>query len=147
MKNRKTAKFITILISIINLLIIISMRYLERLAYKKAGVNHHLIFKKAEYTFKYLTPSNIKILTFLTIGLLIVLTLVLLREIKRSNFIIFLPLINTIVAGFLLEFSLYSKYMAGELIYPYWILAIILCMIISIVNYGINKILCRNKIA
>ncbi|MEG0250598.1 MAG: hypothetical protein RR561_07030 [Peptostreptococcus sp.] len=147
MKNRKKAGFITTAIIIIEILIIFSMRYLERLAYKKAGVNHHLIFKKAEYTLKYLTPSNIKILTLLTAGILIVLILVLLREIKKSSFIIFLPLINTIVAGLLLEFSLHSKYMAGELIYPYWILAIILCMIISIVNYGINKILCKDKIA
>ncbi len=34
----------------IEIILILGISYLENIAYKKAGVNHHLYFKKVEYT-------------------------------------------------------------------------------------------------
>lgn len=123
----------------IEVVLIGAMNYLEKLAYKKAGVNHHLYFKKGEYTRKYLTPENIKLITIVVIVLIVLYLIITIKAIRNSRKTLVLAGLIAIVWSGALGYALHSISISEKLIYPYLILALIVCIVLSTINIIITK--------
>lgn len=123
----------------IEVVLIGAMNYLEKLAYKKAGVNHHLYFKKGEYTRKYLTPENIKLITIVVIVLIVLYLIITIKAFINSRKTLALAGLIAIVWSGALGYALHSISISEKLIYPYLILALIVCIVLSTINIIINK--------
>ena len=123
----------------IEVILIGEMNYLEKLAYKKAGVNHHLYFKKVEYTRKYLTLENIKLITIIVILLIVLYLIITIKDFRNSRKTLAFASLLAIVWSVDLVYALYSTSISEKLIYPYLILALIVCIAFSTTNIIINK--------
>lgn len=123
----------------VELILMFAINYLEKLAYQKAGVNHHLYFKKGEYMFKYLKPENVKFMTILIAILAIIYLIVLVISIKNSRKIIALESAVALIWSTILEYSLHSASVMEKLVYPYLILALFICIVLSTINILISK--------
>lgn len=123
----------------IEVVLIGAMNYLEKLAYKKAGVNHHLYFKKVEYTRKYLTPENVKLITIVVIVLIVLYLIITIKAFRNSRKTLALAGLIAIVWSGALGYALHSTSISEKLIYPYLILALIVCIVLSTINIIINK--------
>lgn len=125
----------------IEVILMVSMNYLEKLAYKKAGVNHHIYFKKVEYTRKYLTPENIKLITIIVIVLIVLYLIITVKAFRNSRKTLAFASLLAIVWSGVLIYALYSTSISEKLIYPYLILALIVCIAFSTINTIINIII------
>ena len=136
---KKIANILFGLFVAIEAVLMFAMNYLEKLAYKKAGVNHHLYFKKGEYMHKYLTPKNIKMLTIIAAVLIIIYVIVCIKAAMSSRKMTAVAALLAAVWGAILEYSLHSAEIADRLIYPYLILVLIICIALSTISIIINR--------
>lgn len=73
-------KICTIGLSVVQAGMIIALAVVQRLTHKKAGVNHHLYYRRSQFNNRILTPEVIRVLTVVLVVLLIVLLVHLIRR-------------------------------------------------------------------
>lgn len=128
-------KILMSIITMVEFILLAGIYKLESLAYQKAGVNHHLYFKKNEYMHKYLTQTNLKILAIVFIASIVIGILLLIFKAKNK-----VQMINSSLVIFWSGFSLYTVLSLSEkLVYPYMILAGCICILLAYINVCIAK--------
>lgn len=78
-------KICTIVLAVVQVGMLIALAVAEELTHRKAGVNHHLYYRRAQFNSQVLTPEVIRVLTILIALLLIALVVYLIRRRIRSG--------------------------------------------------------------
>ncbi|MCI5996802.1 MAG: hypothetical protein PT934_03495 [Peptoniphilaceae bacterium] len=110
---------------------------MEKLAYKKAGVNHHLIFVKNRYMKTYFTDVNLKIIFVISIIIGIVCIILFLKNFRSKNYnpYILNPVLWSFVISVFVLFAGFKKMYA----YPFFLMVLLINMIVSIIISYLHK--------
>lgn len=121
------------LIKLIQIALMAGMIILQELTHKSAGVNHHLYYKKAQYSAKYLTYFNLLSAKIIIILSIIIILIFLIKNINKINKFkkIEIGLILLWLIFILITFSL--NYFNKLLVYPYLILAGFIALSLEII--------------
>lgn len=131
--------------SLTQLCLLVTPFVIESLTKKKAGVNHHVIFKRVQYENGIFSPSNLSIQSIIVAIVGVMFVMILINTIKNKK-----TLYNKvqILLGFVLclavLFVINSSMFYDKIAYPYFIIAFIgallIQMLIVIVANIFNKI-------
>ena len=133
MKNKLWVKILYILTLITQVGIVIGTFVVEYLTNKKAGVMHHVYYKRYQFEDSIFSKSNIsiqKIILIILIAIFLILAIMALRS-KRNRFFK-LQSILTLLISLILYIVMSSSYFINMLAYHYFIMAFALVLIIQV---------------
>ncbi|EJO5348661.1 hypothetical protein NRP93_002792 [Clostridium botulinum] len=133
MINKYMKKIIYIFILLIQVLLIAAAFTLNSLTETKAGVMHHVYYKRYEYEQGIYSQNNLKVQAVLAIIFCIIFIALLAWEIKRKKSIFYnIQLILGSIEGLLVYFVINSTFFVDMLAYPYFIMAFEITLAIQI---------------
>lgn len=143
--KKKIFTGIYILFLVVQTVLMLGMVYLQKLTHKKAGVNHHLYYRRAQFNNTILTPEVIQRLTVAFFVLIILVIFLLIKNRckyglfgKVSGVLLILWMGVTVSAFYLQVFrDLY--------IYPYLMAAFGVSVLLAGCNYGIGNYISRRQ--
>ena len=133
MKNKLWVKILYILTLIIQVGIIVGTFVVEYLTNKKAGVMHHIYYRRYQFENSIFSQSNInsqKIILMILIAIFLVIVINSLRGKKSKAFKIQASL--TLLVSLMLYVVMSSTYFINMLAYHYFIMAFALVLIIQV---------------
>ena len=133
MKNKIWVKIFYILTLIIQVGIISATFIIEYLTNKKAGVMHHVYYRRYQFENSIFSLSNIntqKIILIIFIAIFLVLAIMALRS-KRNRFFK-IQSILTLLISLILYIVMSSSYFINMLAYHYFIMAFALVLVIQV---------------
>lgn len=133
MKNKILVKIFYILTLIIQVGIISATFIIEYLTNKKAGVMHHVYYRRYQFENSIFSQSNIntqKIILMIFIAIFLVLAIMALRS-KRNRFFK-IQSILTLLISLILYIVMSSSYFINMLAYHYFIMAFALVLVIQV---------------
>src|SRR5699024_6325490 len=133
MKNKIWVKILYILTLIIQVGIISATFIIEYLTNKKAGVMHHVYYRRYQFENSIFSQSNIntqKIILIIFIAIFLVLAIMALRS-KRNRFFK-IQSILTLLISLILYIVMSSSYFINMLAYHYFIMAFALVLVIQV---------------
>lgn len=133
MKNKLWVNMLYILTLITQAGIVIGTFVVEYLTNKKAGVMHHVYYKRYQFENSIFSQSNIsiqKIILIILIVIFLILAIIALRS-KRNRFFK-LQSILTLLISLILYIVMSSSYFINILAYHYFIMAFALVLIIQV---------------
>ncbi len=133
MKKLNLSNIIYRLVAFIQSAIIVATFILQYLTNKKAGVMHHVYYKKYQFETGIFSPENLQIQKIISI-ILIIISLVLLAYFmkKRVSKFFKVQLVITIILSVMLFIVMNSGYFASKLAYHYFIMAFALVLLIQV---------------
>lgn len=112
---------------------------LARLAYQKAGVNHHVAFRKRQYNTLIFSGGKLLALQIVAAVLVVVLLVILVRAIRRrGGFRCLLALESVVAAGAVLAFLTVPALKAVR-IYPYAVLIAGVILLLALLAQGLGS--------
>lgn len=146
MKDKIFLKILYIITCIIQLIALLSGFVIEYLTKKKAGVMHHVYYRKYQFANGIFSAQNIQIMNIVFISLCILFFMILIYTIKKgkSKFYKDQVLIASIIS-FLIYIVINNNYFIERISYYYFIIFFIVALIIQILNIFIYAILNKNK--
>lgn len=127
-------KSYSVIAALIEAALVVAVCMLEHYSGIKAGVNHHLYYRKVQYTAMYLTPDNIKIILWGSIAAAFFSALYMLQAAQNNDRGGVFPAVSCCTWSVLLYCALKFN-MGPELAaYPYFILALVICVFVSLLN-------------
>nr|WP_317333447.1 hypothetical protein [uncultured Romboutsia sp.] len=133
MKNKLWVNILYMLTFITQVGIVIGTFVAEYLTNKKAGVMHHVYYKRYQFENSIFSESNIstqKIILIILIAIFLVLAIILLRS-KRNSFVK-IQSILTLLISLTLYIVMNSSYFINMLAYHYFIMAFALVLMIQV---------------
>lgn len=133
MKNKLWVNILYMLTFITQVGIVIGTFVAEYLTNKKAGVMHHVYYKRYQFENSIFSESNIstqKIILIILIAIFLVLAIILLRS-KRNSFVK-IQSILTLLISLTLYIVINSSYFINMLAYHYFIMAFALVLMIQV---------------
>ena len=133
MKKLNLSNIIYRLVAFIQSAIIVATFILQYLTNKKAGVMHHVYYKKYQFETGIFSPENLQIQKIISI-ILIIISLVLLAYFmkKRVSKFFKVQLVITTILSVMLFIVMSSGYFASKLAYHYFIMAFALVLLIQV---------------
>lgn len=141
MKNKIVKKIIYIFAVIVQILLITSAFVLNSLTDTKAGVMHHVYYKRYEYEQGIYSQSNLTIQSIVAVAICILLAFLLFLAIKKGKdkfHIIQIAL--GLISGILVYFVINNSVFIDMLAYPYFIMAFEFVLGIQIVIIIISRL-------
>ncbi len=145
MKNKLWVKILYILTLITQVGIVIGTLVIEYLTNKKAGVMHHVYYKRYQFENSIFSESNIstqKIILIIFIAIFLVLAIMALRS-KRNSFVK-IQSILTLLISLILYIVMNSSYFINMLAYHYFIMAFALVLMIQVLVLFISWLIDKN---
>jgi hypothetical protein len=139
MKNN--IKRITYILALfIQITLLLSVTVLNYLTDKKAGVMHHVYYKRAQYEQGILSSSNLNIHSNLSIivGFAFLIALFIAIKKSRSKFYIIQSLLGVLI-GFILPFTIKSSFFIGLAAYTYFIITfevVLIAQVLILITTG-----------
>lgn len=134
MKKSNLSSIIYILVAFIQSVIIVATFIIQYLTNKKAGVMHHVYYKKYQFENGVFSPENLQIQKIILIILIIIfLVLVAYFMKKRVSKFFKVQLVITTILSIMLFIVMSSGYFASKLAYHYFIMAFSLVLVIQVV--------------
>lgn len=141
MKNKLWVKIAYILTLIIQVGIIIGTFVIEYLTNKKAGVMHHVYYRRYQFENSIFSQNNINILKIVSILLIIIFLIFMINTIlKNKSKVVKIQAILTFIISIMLYISISSKYFINMLAYHYFIMTFSVVLLLQIVVYIISLI-------
>lgn len=141
MKNKLWVKIAYILTLIIQVGIIIGTFVIEYLTNKKAGVMHHVYYRRYQFENSIFSQNNINILKIVSILLIIIFLIFMINTIlKNKSKVVKIQVILTFIISIMLYISISSKYFINMLAYHYFIMTFSVVLLLQIVVYIISLI-------
>lgn len=133
MKKLNLRNIIYRLVAFIQSAIVVVTFILQYLTNKKAGVMHHVYYKKYQFETGIFSPENLQIQKIISI-ILIIISLVLLAYFmkKRVSKFFKIQLVITTILSVMLFIVMSSGYFASKLAYHYFIMAFALVLLIQV---------------
>ena len=133
MKKLNLRNIIYRLVAFIQSAIVVATFILQYLTNKKAGVMHHVYYKKYQFETGIFSPENLQIQKIISI-ILIIISLVLLAYFmkKRVSKFFKVQLVITTILSVMLFIVMSSGYFASKLAYHYFIMAFALVLLIQV---------------
>ena len=133
MKKLNLSSIIYRLVASIQSVIIVATFIIQYLTNKKAGVMHHVYYKKYQFETGIFSPENLQIQKIISI-ILIIISLVLLAYFmkKRVSKFFKVQLVITTILSVMLFIVMSSGYFASKLAYHYFIMAFALVLLIQV---------------
>lgn len=146
MKNKNIFKISYIIICIMQVLILSSGFILEYLTTKKAGVMHHVYYRKYQFENGLFSNNNMQFINIVTISLGILLLLVFIFSIKhiRANFCKAQILITAMIS-FFIYLAVNMNYFINKIAYHYFIMFFMLVLIIQIIILIITSVIYKRN--
>lgn len=147
MKKINLKSIIYKLVAFIQIAIIVAVFIVQDLTNKKAGVMHHIYYKKYQFENSIFSPENLQIQNIISVVIATLLLVLLVYIIKKrvSKFFKVQAIIATLLS-IMLCIVISSGYFASKLAYHYFIMAFILVLIIQILVILFSYILqIKNK--
>lgn len=134
MKKLNLSSIIYRLVAFIQSVIIVATFIIQYLTNKKAGVMHHVYYKKYQFENGIFSPENLQVQKIISI-ILIIIFLVLLAYFmkKRVSKFFKVQLVITTILSIMLFIVVSSGYFASKLAYHYFIIAYSLVLVIQVV--------------
>lgn len=134
MKKLNLSSIIYRLVAFIQSVIIVATFIIQYLTNKKAGVMHHVYYKKYQFENGIFSPENLQVQKIISI-ILIIIFLVLLAYFmkKRVSKFFKVQLVITTILSIMLFIVVSSGYFASKLAYHYFIIAFSLVLVIQVV--------------
>ncbi|MDK2562557.1 hypothetical protein QOZ84_03270 [Romboutsia sedimentorum] len=134
MKKLNLSSIIYRLVASIQSVIIVATFIIQYLTNKKAGVMHHVYYKKYQFENGIFSPENLQVQKIISI-ILIIIFLVLLAYFmkKRVSKFFKVQLVITTILSIMLFIVVSSGYFASKLAYHYFIIAFSLVLVIQVV--------------
>lgn len=134
MKKSNLTSIIYGLVAFIQSVIIVATFIIQYLTNKKAGVMHHVYYKKYQFENGVFSPENLQIQKIISIILIIIfLVLVAYFMKKRVSKFFKVQLVITTILSIMLFIVMSSGYFASKLAYHYFIIAFSLVLVIQVV--------------
>lgn len=131
--------------AVIQAILLTAVWVLQNLAHQKAGVNHHLQFRKTSWMHAYLTDRNVLLATVILSAAAMILIFLLIRSRNKRNPAAKTAAVLTVLwigAGL---FAMYSPAARELLVYPYLLLALGCALLVSAVPTAAGILQSRNK--
>lgn len=134
MKKLNLSSIIYRLVASIQSVIIVATFIIQYLTNKKAGVMHHVYYKKYQFENGIFSPENLQVQKIIS-TILIIIFLVLLAYFmkKRVSKFFKVQLVITTILSIMLFIVVSSGYFASKLAYHYFIIAFSLVLVIQVV--------------
>lgn len=134
MKKLNLSSIIYRLVAFIQSVIIVATFIIQYLTNKKAGVMHHVYYKKYQFENGVFSPENLQVQKIISM-ILIIIFLVLLAYFmkKRVSKFFKVQLVITTILSIMLFIVMSSGYFASKLAYHYFIMAFSLVLVIQVV--------------
>lgn len=128
------------LISVLQVGLLVGMGVLSKLAKKKAGVNHHVAFRKRQYQTLLFTPQKVLLMQIVLAVLVVILVLLLIRCWQKEQRLGVVLYIETLLICIALFSALTLPVIRAVQIYPYLILGITIILLLSLLNVFLMRI-------
>lgn len=144
MTNKIVKKIFYIFAVLIQASLICSVFILNSLSDEKAGVMHHIYYKRYEYEQSIYSKSNLKIQSIIAIIICILLVGLLVLAIKkRQNTFYSIQIALGLIEGIFVCFVINSSFFIDMLAYPYFIMAFEIVLSIQILIIIICRLIRR----
>lgn len=141
MKSKLWVKILYILTLIIQVGIVIATFIIQYLTNKKAGVMHHVYYRRYQFENSIFSPSNINTFKMSLIVLItVILILVIIALKNKNNKFLKTQAILTLIISLILYLVISSSYFMNMLAYHYFIMAFSVVLIIQIMIFTISFI-------
>lgn len=142
MKKSLFAKIMYILTAIIQVGIIAGVFIVQYLTKKKAGVLHHVYYRKYQFENGIFSLENIAIQKIAVIAVILLLLVMFIYLIKKNKSIFYkIQTLIGLVLSVLLYFVITSNYFISKVAYHYFIMAFALVLVIQIIVILVTGIL------
>ena len=131
MKN-KPFYFLWGAVTLLQLCLLAAIRILSIFAYRSGGVSHHVSFRKRQYNASLFTETNVTVMLILLSILLVVLIFLLVRSISGKRRIWTALTLEGLLFAAVLFLSLLLPPIKVLKVYPYLMLALFLCTLLSL---------------
>lgn len=133
MKKEKVLSTLFWLMLVLKVGIFGGLSYIEKLSYQKAGVNHHLRFRKTQLVRQYFTEMNTMII--LIIGAVIIIGALYLyfKYGKKHTRLTTLVSLSPALWSVVMISALYLPFFKELRAYPYFVLGMIIALILSLI--------------
>ena len=133
MKNLNLKSMGYALLNFVQLAIIVAVFVIQYLTNKKAGVMHHVYYKKYQYEKGIFSPENLQTQKMISIVIAILLLALFIYIIKKKNTKFFKIQVGIAeILSIMLYVVISSEYFASKLAYHYFIMAFALVLVIQI---------------
>lgn len=134
MKKLNLSRIIYRLVAFIQSAIIVATFIIQYLTNKKAGVMHHIYYKKYQFENGIFSPQNLQVQKIISIILIIIFLALLAYFMKKRVSEFFkVQLVITTILSVMLFIVMSSGYFASKLAYHYFIMAFALVLMIQVV--------------
>lgn len=130
----KIKKISVLILTILELVLLVGIKYIETLARSKAGVNHHLHFKKTQYMRTVFTDPNIKLMLIAGFFVLVVAIVILVLAQKKKNSYLVLGAVSLLIWDSSILYGLKSTSLIENMAYPYIMMIFAVNLIIAIIT-------------
>jgi len=121
------------LLNFVQLAIIVAVFAIQYLTNKKAGVMHHVYYRKYQYENSIFSPENLQTQKMISIVISILLLALFIYIIKKRNTKFFkVSVAIATILSIVLYVVISSEYFASKLAYHYFIMAFALVLVIQI---------------
>lgn len=126
-------KILIVLSWFVQFALCLAIKYLEKLSRVKAGVNHHLYFKKEEYMQMFFTDEKIRIMFICALVLLAIALLLMMVAKNKKNIWMGLGTINQCLWSSVFIYDLIAKSALESIVYPYAMFVLSINIVIAVV--------------
>lgn len=141
----KIKKILYPIIVIIQTILWIGVIAIQYLTNKKAGVMHHVYYRKYQFENSIFSPENLLIQKNIAIVLIIIFFVIFIYLLKKNKNIFYKVQAGlTFISSFLIYISMSSRYFTEKLAYHYFIMAFVLVFIIQFIVFVITSIHNKN---
>lgn len=141
----KIKKILYPIIVIIQAILWIGVIAIQYLTNKKAGVMHHVYYRKYQFENSIFSPENLLIQKNIAIVLIIIFFVIFIYLLKKNKNIFYKVQAGlTFISSFLIYISMSSRYFTEKLAYHYFIMAFVLVFIIQFIVFVITSIHNKN---
>jgi|SRR3712207_1804155 len=115
----KIKKIIVLILTMLEIALLAGIKYIESLTRSKAGVNHHLHFKKTQYMRTVFTEPNIKLMLIAGFLVLLVAIVILVLVQKKKHGYLALGAVSLLIWVSSILYGLKSTSLIENIAYPY----------------------------
>ena len=143
--NNIIKKILYTLTVTLQLATIVGVCVVQYLTNKKAGVMHHVYYRKYQFENSIFSPENLLIQKNIAIVLIIIFFVIFIYLLKKNKNIFYKVQAGlTFISSFLIYISMSSRYFTEKLAYHYFIMAFVLVFIIQFIVFVITSIHNKN---
>lgn len=143
--NNIIKKILYTLTVTLQLATIVGVFVVQYLTNKKAGVMHHVYYRKYQFENSIFSPENLLIQKNIAIVLTVIFFVIFIYLLKKNKNIFYKVQVGlTFISSFLIYISMSSRYFTEKLAYYYFIMAFVLVFIIQFIVFVITSIHNKN---